>query len=197
MNCIVKKNLFFLTFFFLIGCASNSITTTNIACPNVFFATEHKKYIDSYTKPISIDNLNYSAEINNYAFNSDCLIIDDIIQAELSLLFIVNPYQVEVSPVNLPFYVAILNEMNEVVDMQYYQIEGNLKKDLKTKKYIEVIPNVVRNGAMIRTLRNLFNLGSLTKSIEYLIIIKAVPIITPLLGMSAKNSYCKISIFRL
>ena len=133
----MKKNLFFLTFFFLIGCASNSITTTNIACPNVFFATEHKKYIDSYTKPISIDNLNYSAEINNYAFNSDCLIIDDMIQAELSLLFIVNPYQVEVSPVNLPFYVAILNEMNEVVDMQYYQIEGNLKKDLKTKKYIE------------------------------------------------------------
>ena len=133
----MKKNLFFLTFFFLIGCASNSITTTNIACPNVFFATEHKKYIDSNTKPISIDNLNYSAEINNYAFNSDCLIIDDMIQAELSLLFIVNPYQVEVSQVNLPFYVAILNEMNEVVDMQYYQIEGNLKKDLKTKKYIE------------------------------------------------------------
>jgi len=133
----VKKNLFFLTFFFLIGCASNSITTTNIACPNVFFATEHKIYIDSYTKPISIDKLNYSAEINNYAFNSDCLIIDDMIQAELSLLFIVNPYQVEVSQVNLPFYVAILNEMNEVVDMQYYQIEGNLKKDLKTKKYIE------------------------------------------------------------
>ena len=60
-----------------------------------------------------------------------------MIQAELSLLFIVNPYQVEVSQVNLPFYVAILNEMNEVVDMQYYQIEGNLKKDLKTKKYIE------------------------------------------------------------
>jgi len=133
----VKKNLFFLTFFFLIGCASNSITTTNIACPNVFFATEHKKYIDSNTKPISIDNLNYSAEINNYAFNSDCLIIDDMIQAELSLLFIVKPYQVEVRQVNLPFYVAILNEMNEVVDMQYYQIEGNLKKDLKTKKYIE------------------------------------------------------------
>ena len=137
MNCIVKKNLFFLTFFFLIGCASNSITTTNIACPNVFFATEHKKYIDSHTRPISIDNLSYSAEINNYAFNSDCLIIDDIIQADLSLLFVVYPDQAEVSQVTLPFYVAILNEINEVVDMQYYQIDGNLIDDHKTKKYIE------------------------------------------------------------
>ena len=137
MNCIVKKNLFFLTFFFLVGCSSNSITTTNVACPNVFFATEHKKYIDSYTKPISIDNLSYSAEIDNYAFNSSCLIIDDIMQAELSLLFVVYPDQTEVSEVTLPFYVAILNEINEVVDMQYYLIEGDLKKDPKTKKYIE------------------------------------------------------------
>ena len=119
------------------GCASNTFTTTKVSCPDVFFAAEHTKYIDSNTQPISIDNLSYSANINNYAFNSDCLIIDDMIQAELSLLLIVNPDQAEVSEVVLPFYVAILNERNEVIDMQYYQIEGNLKSDRETKKYIE------------------------------------------------------------
>ena len=119
------------------GCASNTFTTTKISCPDVFFAAEHTKYIDSNTQPITIDNLSYSANINNYAFNSDCLIIEDMIQAELSLLLIVNPDQAEVSEVVLPFYVAILNERNEVIDMQYYQIEGNLKSDRETKKYIE------------------------------------------------------------
>ena len=119
------------------GCASNTFTTTKISCPDVFFAAEHTKYIDSNTQPISIDNLSYSANINNYAFNSDCLIIKDMIQAELSLLLIVNPDQAEVSEVVLPFYVAILNERNAVIDMQYYQIEGNLKSDRETKKYIE------------------------------------------------------------
>ena len=119
------------------GCTSNTNTITKISCPDVFFAAEHTKYIDSNTKPILIDNLSYSADINNYAFNSDCLIIDDMIQAELSLLFVVNPDQAKVSEVVLPFYVAILNERNEVIDMQYYQIEGNLKSDRETKKYIE------------------------------------------------------------
>ena len=119
------------------GCASNTFTTTKISCPDVFFAAGHTKYIDSNIQPISIDNLSYSANINNYAFNSDCLIIEDMIQAELSLLLIVNPDQAEVSEVVLPFYVAILNERNEVIDMQYYQIEGNLKSDRETKKYIE------------------------------------------------------------
>ena len=60
-----------------------------------------------------------------------------MIQAELSLLFVVNPDQAEVSEVVLPFYIAILNEKNEMVDMQYYLVEGNLKSDPKTIKYIE------------------------------------------------------------
>ena len=119
------------------GCASNTFTTTKVSCPDVFFAAEHTKYIDSNTQPISIENLSYSANINNYAFDSDCSIIEDVIQAELSLLFIVNPDQAEVSEIVLPFYIAILNEGNEVIDMQYYQIEGNLKSDRETKKYIE------------------------------------------------------------
>ena len=133
----MKKNLLFFTFFLLIGCTSNTSTSTKVSCPDVFFAAEHSKYIDSNTQPISIDNLSYKADINNYAFNSDCLILDNIIQVELSLLFIVSPYQVEARQVSLPFYIAILNEINEVIDMQYYLIEGDLKTDPKTKKYIE------------------------------------------------------------
>ena len=71
----MKKNLLFFTFFLLIGCTSNTSTSTKVSCPDVFFAAEHSKYIDSNTQPISIDNLSYKADINNYAFNSDCLIL--------------------------------------------------------------------------------------------------------------------------
>ena len=53
------------------------------------------------------------------------------------MLFIVKPYQAKESALSLPFYVAILDERNELVDMQYYQVEGNLKNDPETKKYIE------------------------------------------------------------
>ena len=112
----MKNNLFILIFFLLLGCSSQTTVSTNAAvktsCPIVLFSSEHSQYITGNTKPITTENIRYRAEINNYAFNSDCLIIDDIIQAELSLLFIVNPYQAKVSELSLPFYVAILNEKN-------------------------------------------------------------------------------------
>ena len=78
----MKNNLFILIFFLLIGCAPNTTVSTNAitktSCPIALFSSEHSQYITGNTKPITTENIRYRAEINNYAFNSECLIKDNI-----------------------------------------------------------------------------------------------------------------------
>ena len=137
----MKNNLFIFIFFLLLGCAPNTTVSTNAitktSCPIVLFSSEHSKYITGITKPITPENVSYRAEINNYAFNSECSIIDNVFQADLSLLFVVKPDLTEESSISLPFYVAILNANDEVVDMQYYQVDGDLKGETENANYIE------------------------------------------------------------
>ena len=137
----MKNNLFILIFFLLVGCTPNTTVSTNAtvktSCPIVLFSSEHSQYITGNTKPITTENIRYRAEINNYAFNSECSIKDNIFQAELSLLFIVKPDLTEESSITLPFYVAVLNINDEVVDMQYYQVDGDLMSESENVNYIE------------------------------------------------------------
>lgn len=120
----MKKNLFFLILILFIGCTPNTEIKTKISCPTVKFAFEHSKYISSNIEPISLDNVAYSANLNNYNFNSKCYLKEKIFYSELSLLFIVEPINVTTSNINLPYYVAIINEEDELIDIQYYQIDG-------------------------------------------------------------------------
>ena len=137
----MKNNLFILIFFLLLGCSSQTTVSTNdtvkTSCPIVLFSSEHNQYITGNTKPITTENIIYRAEINNYAFNSECSIKDNIFQAELSLLFIVKPDLTEESSITLPFYVAVLNINDEVVVMQYYQADGDFMSESENVNYIE------------------------------------------------------------
>ena len=137
----MKNNLFILIFFLLLGCSSQTTVSTNAAvktsCPIVLFSSEHNQYITSNTKPITTENIGYRAEINNYAFKSECSVKDNILQAELSLLFIVKPDLTEESVITLPFYVAVLNINDEVVDIQYYQADGDFMSESENVNYIE------------------------------------------------------------
>ena len=137
----MKNNLFILIFFLLVGCTPNTTVSTNAiiktSCPIVLFSSEHSQYITGNTKPITTENIRYRAEINNYAFNSECSIKDNIFQAELSLLFIVKPDLTEESSITLPFYVAVFNINDEVVDMQYYQADGDFMSESENVNYIE------------------------------------------------------------
>ena len=137
----MKNNLFILIFFLLVGCTPNTTVSTNAitktSCPIALFSSEHSQYITGNTKPVTSENVRYRAEINNYAFNSECSIKDHIFHAELSLLFIVKPDLTEESSIILPFYVAILNANDEVVDIQYYQVDGDLKGEPENANYIE------------------------------------------------------------
>ena len=137
----MKNNLFILVFFLLVGCAPNTTVSTNTAtkttCPIVLFAAEHSKYIAGNTQLITSENIRYRAEINNYAFNSECSINDNVFQAELSLLFIVKPELAKERNIILPFYVAILNVNDQLVNMQYYQVKGDLKSESENANYFE------------------------------------------------------------
>ena len=137
----MKNNLFILIFFLLLGCTSQTKVSTNASvktsCPIVLFSSEHNQYITGNTKPITTENIRYRAEINNYAFNNECSIKDNIFHVELSLLFIAKPDLTEESSIILPFYVAILNANDEVVDMQYYQVDGDLMSESENTNYIE------------------------------------------------------------
>ena len=137
----MKNNLFILIFFLLLGCAPNTTVSTNAitktSCPIALFSSEHSQYITGNTKPITTENIRYRAEINNYAYNSECLIIDNVFQADLSLLFVVKPDLTEESSITLPFYVAVLNINDEVVDMQYYQADGDFMSESENVNYIE------------------------------------------------------------
>ena len=137
----MKNNLFILIFFLLVGCTPNTTVSTNAitktSCPIALFSSEHSQYITGNTKPITTENIRYRAEINHYAFNSECSIKDNIFQAELSLLFIVKPDLTEESSITLPFYVAVLNINDEVVDMQYYQADGDFMSESENVNYIE------------------------------------------------------------
>ena len=137
----MKNNLFILFFFLLVGCTPNTTVSTNATvktfCPIVLFSSEHSQYITGNTQSITTENIRYRAEINNYVFNSECSIKDNIFEAELSLLFIVKPDLTEESGITLPFYVAVLNINDEVVDMQYYQADGDLMSESENVNYIE------------------------------------------------------------
>jgi len=137
----VKNNLFILIFFLLLGCSSQRTVSTNAtvttSCPIVLFSSEHNQYITGNTKPITTENISYRAEINNFAFNSECSIKDNIFEVELSLLFIVKPDLTEESVITLPFYVAVLNINDEVVEMQYYQADGDFMSESENVNYIE------------------------------------------------------------
>ncbi len=137
----MKNNLFILIFFLFLGCTPDATVNTNAAvkttCPIVLFSSEHSQYIAGIAQPITADNISYRAEINNYAFSTECLIKDKIFKAELSLLFIVKPDLAEESSIALPFYVAALNTKDEVVDMQYYQVDGDLINESENANYIE------------------------------------------------------------
>ena len=129
------KNLFLLILFLLLtGCGFNPIKQSKsitIDCPRILFAQEHKKYIDSSTEKISIDNLAYQAEINNAKFKGKCKISNNLFLTDLSILFVVNPLGEYRDLISLPFYIALIDQNNKLQDVQYFEANGyfNLSPD--------------------------------------------------------------------
>ena len=65
----MKKNLIFILLLFLFNCSVEKQQITFEKCPKVLFSKEHKIYMTGSNKPLTINNLSYKAELNNYGFN--------------------------------------------------------------------------------------------------------------------------------
>ena len=136
----MKKIYLFLLLLILIGCGFNPLSQTSsvpITCPSVLFASEHKKYVGSLSEIVTLDNIVYQAEINNAVFVKECQIKDNVFSSDLALLFIVSPLEKKNNMIDLPFYVAVVDENKNLQDIQYYSISGVFKKNLETNELIE------------------------------------------------------------
>ena len=136
----MKKILIFLLLFLSISCSSDLLTKKSeesIDCPPVFFASENRNYLNSEEKPLTLDNVSFKAEINNYAFNKSCFQENDIRTFPLDILFIIDPIRPTSPNVILPLYVALLDSDQQLFEMQYFSISGKMRNDLTTKAYFE------------------------------------------------------------
>ena len=136
----MKKILIFFLLFLSISCSSNLLTkksAESIDCPPVFFASENRNYIDGEEKPLTLDNVSFKAEINNYAFNKSCFQENDIRTFPLDILFIIDPIKPTAPNVILPLYVALLDSDQKLFEMQYFSISGEMKNDPTTRGYLE------------------------------------------------------------
>ena len=122
----MKNIFFFLIFFVLIGCSSTDPIIDKISCPNILFSEEHDIFV--LAKEGQIENeISYTARINNFVFTSDCFVLDNAANFDLELLFIVDPASANKPNILLPFYIATVDQFNKLIDMQYYNISGDLK----------------------------------------------------------------------
>ena len=138
----MKKILIFLLLFLSISCSSNLLTkksAESIDCPPVFFASENRNYLNSEEKPLTLDNVSFKAEINNYAFNKSCFQEKDISTFPLDILFIIDPIRPTSPDVILPLYVALLDSDQQLFEMQYFSISGEMKNDLTTQVYLQTV----------------------------------------------------------
>ena len=133
----MKKYLFILFLLFLFSCTTEKVKSIAETCPNVFFSKEHKIYITSDESPLKIENINYRAELNNYFFNKECSVLNNVLTSDLSLLFVINPENSSQKDILLPYYIAVLNSEDEIVDILFYSVQGVMQKDPETSTYIE------------------------------------------------------------
>ena len=143
----MKKYFILFICLFILSCSKEKLQSSSILCPEVFFSKNHNVYISTEENSITLDNISYWAEINNYNFVKKCLVLNNKITTALSILFVVKPEKPKKSDIILPYYVAFLDDQKNIVNIQYYKAVGIFKKDFSESSYIEteIISNQVIN----------------------------------------------------
>ena len=109
----------------------------NDLCPQVLFSKDHRIYITTEENSLTINNISYKAEMNNYNFTHGCILLNNEISAKLSILFIVKPENAKQTDIIMPYYIALLDDQKNIVNIQYYTAQGVLKKNFDESSYIE------------------------------------------------------------
>ena len=136
----MKKKYIFILFLFIIGCGSNELSkkkSTEIACPDLFFSAEHKRYLGGNFKNSDFNDITFSAEINNADFIEGCKTVDNSFSSNLSLLFIATPLEKTKKEIKLPFYLALIDKNKKLLDMQYYTVTDVFDTDIKNNTFVE------------------------------------------------------------
>ena len=160
----MKKNLIFIIIVFLSSCTAEKNQSMPEKCPNVMYAKDHQIYITSEEEELSIENISYVANINNYSFTKPCLGLENTLRSNISILFIITPQNYTQEKIVLPYYIATLNSEDKVLDIQYYSIEGLMKKEENTSNYIETelisaVPISIINKDVTTNLKNYLLIG--------------------------------------
>ena len=122
----MKKILFFFIFLFLLGCAADKQQYNIVSCPDILFSKENRVYITSTQEPITNENLDYRAIINNVDFSKECLVSNNILETKLSLLFLRD---------NNPEVAVIFNQGDlEIFENRIRNISYEIKKGEFTAK---------------------------------------------------------------
>ena len=116
----MKKNLIFIISLFFLGCVSQKELSNPQSCPEVFFSKDHRVYITSEEDELQLDNISYRAKFNNYNFNNSCLVENNILNASLSLLIVVQPLNAKINILEIPYYIAVLDNHKKIIDIEYY-----------------------------------------------------------------------------
>ena len=133
----MKRNLILFISLFILSCTSEKQQSINTLCPDVFFSKDHRYYISNEENSITLNNISYTAKINNYKFVDACSILNNKIVAKLSILFVVRPENTKLGNIIMPYYIAFLDNQNNILDIQYYKVTGTLKKNVDKSSYIE------------------------------------------------------------
>ncbi len=127
--------ILFLPFLACNNIIQNKETYLDINCPQVFFSTKDRTYIDN---SVSLDNVTIKAELNNFAINEKCQQKQNNAIFSLDVLIIAKPFNdSKESSLFFPIYISLLNYDNEILETQYFSISGLMNKNIDTNTFIE------------------------------------------------------------
>ena len=141
----MKKYFFLFISIFLLSCASKKQQSFSVLCPEMLFSKDHRIYIATEEGSLTLDNISYRAEINNYKSPSECFMINNKIETTLSILFIITPDKAKLADIIIPYYIALLDDQKNIVNIQYYKATGTLKKNDDKSFYVETEIRTTQN----------------------------------------------------
>ena len=141
----MKKYFFLFISIFLLSCASKKQQSFSVLCPELLFSKDHRIYIATEENSLTLNNISYKAVINNYKFPSECFMINNKVEATLSILFTITPDKAKLADIIIPYYIALLDDQKNIVNIQYYKATGTLKKNDDKYFYVETEIRTTQN----------------------------------------------------
>jgi hypothetical protein len=136
----MKKFLIFILFLPLLGCnniINNKQTYIDFNCPRIFFSADDRFFIESTNNDPSLNNVFLKAELNNFSINKGCQQKDNIAIIPIEILIIVQPIKnIEISEINIPVYITLLDQNDNILETQYFMVSDLIKKDPQTNTFV-------------------------------------------------------------